>query len=61
MTYDEISSGTITAKFKQNIVTIYAYSTEEILGDVDEFYLKVDQPLPFDVIFDYTTGYTEWD
>lgn len=55
------ASGTITANFKQNIVTIYAYSTEEILGDVDEFYLKVDQPLPFDVIFDYTTGYTEWD
>ena len=23
--------------------------------------MKVDQPLPFDVIFDYTTGYTEWD
>lgn len=43
------------------MVTINAYTTEEILGDVDEFYLKADQTLPFDVIFDYTTGYSEWD
>ena len=25
------------------------------------FYLKVDQPLPFDVRFKITTYYTEWD
>ena len=56
------ASGTITANFKQNIVTIYAYSTEEEYGGyVKEFYLKTEQPLPFEVEYTYTTYYTEWD
>ena len=43
-------NGTITANFKESLTVIYAYSTPLIYeGEIDEFYLKVDKPLPFDV------------
>ena len=55
------SNGTITANFKESITVIYAYSTPETGDEIDEFYLKVDKPLPFDVIYRNVTYYIEWD
>lgn len=54
-------NGTITANFKESLTVIYAYSTPEIGDEIDEFYLKVDKPLPFDVTYRNVTYYTEWD
>ena len=57
-----IPNGTITANFKESITVIYAYSTPLTSRDeIDEFYLKVDKPLPFDVTYRNVTYYTEWD
>ena len=58
---DYSSNGTITANFKESLTVIYAYSTPLSGDDIDEFYLKVDKPLPFDVIYRNVTYYTEWD
>ena len=55
-------NATITANFKESLTVIYAYSTPLIYeGEIDEFYLKVDKPLPFDVTYRNVTYYTEWD
>lgn len=55
-------NSTITANFKQNLITIYAYSSpEDFYGNVESFYLKTDHPLPFDLTFTCTSSFSEWD